>query len=377
MDPSSSLLPVAFQIFAVFTILLIGVFAAFMPYLMPKRECFAVTIPESAQSDPIIKLFKRRYASILLGLTIVFSILCALAAFANTPAQAVGIMGVSIVVLCVVTYGLMLYFRARVQELKRTRGWSNVGACSSAPVGMFELPKPLSLTWDVLFVPTILLCLFICWAGYSDIPQEIPRHIGMDGHVTSYFEKSPFVACFPALAMMFIDAILVFSHWSMLRSKKFTDPAAPAQSAWAYAMFLRAQTILIVAAGVLCGGVGVTMALSFVGVISIGQSAVVCLALVMIIALASIIVSAVYGQNGSRLIANVAVENGNQKLLRDNDRYWKLGIFYANPEDSALFLPERFGIGWTMNWGRPAAWVILGLLLLFIGGFIVALTLLG
>ncbi|WP_449138255.1 DUF5808 domain-containing protein, partial [Slackia sp.] len=46
-------------------------------------------------------------------------------------------------------------------------------------------------------------------------------------------------------------------------------------------------------------------------------------------------------------------------LLRDNDRYWKLGVFYFNREDPSLFLPGRFGIGWTMNWARPAAWAVL------------------
>ena len=40
----------------------------------------------------------------------------------------------------------------------------------------------------------------------------------------------------------------------------------------------------------------------------------------------------------------------------DDDRYWKLGIFYWNHDDASLFVPERFGIGWTINLGRPAAW---------------------
>jgi len=41
------------------------------------------------------------------------------------------------------------------------------------------------------------------------------------------------------------------------------------------------------------------------------------------------------------------------------DRYWKLGVFYWNPDDEALLVEKRFGIGYTLNFGRPASWVIL------------------
>jgi uncharacterized membrane protein len=36
----------------------------------------------------------------------------------------------------------------------------------------------------------------------------------------------------------------------------------------------------------------------------------------------------------------------------------------VNPADPRLVVPKRWGIGWTFNFARPVAWVILGLLLL-------------
>ena len=42
------------------------------------------------------------------------------------------------------------------------------------------------------------------------------------------------------------------------------------------------------------------------------------------------------------------------------------------PDDAALFLPERFGIGWTINLGRPAAWAFVVGFALVIAGFIAA-----
>ena len=45
-------------------------------------------------------------------------------------------------------------------------------------------------------------------------------------------------------------------------------------------------------------------------------------------------------------------------------QFWHAGLFYFNPNDSALMVPKRIGFGHTLNFGRPLAWVILGLILL-------------
>ena len=41
---------------------------------------------------------------------------------------------------------------------------------------------------------------------------------------------------------------------------------------------------------------------------------------------------------------------------------WKAGIFYVNHEDPALFVPKRFGIGYTLNFGNPWSWAVLALI---------------
>jgi uncharacterized membrane protein len=52
-------------------------------------------------------------------------------------------------------------------------------------------------------------------------------------------------------------------------------------------------------------------------------------------------------------------------IYRDDDRYWVGGFFYNNPDDPALFVPKRFGLGWTVNFGNPKGrLVFIGTLLL-------------
>ena len=47
---------------------------------------------------------------------------------------------------------------------------------------------------------------------------------------------------------------------------------------------------------------------------------------------------------------------------------WKFGIIYADSSDGRVVVRQRTGLGWTLNFGRPLAWVIL---VAFIG-FVVA-----
>jgi len=53
-----------------------------------------------------------------------------------------------------------------------------------------------------------------------------------------------------------------------------------------------------------------------------------------------------------------------REMPKEYMAHYKWGLFYVNPEDERLMVPKLLGIGWTFNFARPAAWWILGLLLL-------------
>jgi uncharacterized membrane protein len=44
---------------------------------------------------------------------------------------------------------------------------------------------------------------------------------------------------------------------------------------------------------------------------------------------------------------------------RTDDTRWKLGLFYYNPDDPALFVEKRFGLGHTVNLANRWAWLVL------------------
>ncbi|MFN7956902.1 MAG: DUF5808 domain-containing protein [Holophagaceae bacterium] len=50
-------------------------------------------------------------------------------------------------------------------------------------------------------------------------------------------------------------------------------------------------------------------------------------------------------------------------LSGGNPEHYRWGLFYVNAEDPALWVPKRFGLGWTLNFAHAASWWILLLLL--------------
>lgn len=352
---------------------LTGALFAFTPYLMPKRECFAVTVPDAAQADPYLRRLKRAFTAKVLGLTAALTLASALSlAFAPTQVF-LAVLCPAFLVLMVVGYALMLHSRAKVAAYKRERGWKAAGEQRAAFVGDDSFPKPLSLRWCLLYVPIILLTLAIGVAGYDAMPERIPMQVNLDGAVSRWADKSWGVVAFPVIFTMFMAACFCLGQWSILRSKKGSDPARPAVSAWAYGMFAHAQSILILGMGLLASLIGPLMQLTFVGVLTLAQTLVPLVVIVVIILVAALAVNVVYGQNGSRLIARM---DESDAMARDDDRFWKLGIFYVNRDDASLFLPERFGIGWTINWGRPAAWALTAGFVLVTAAFVAATLLL-
>lgn len=43
---------------------------------------------------------------------------------------------------------------------------------------------------------------------------------------------------------------------------------------------------------------------------------------------------------------------------------WRGGLLYVNAADPRLLVPKRSGLGWTFNFARPLAWVLLAVLML-------------
>ena len=364
---TDSLILMAFLIAIVF---LSGALLAAMPWFMKKNECFAVTIPESAQADVRFLAFRKRYAVAVLAVTLicafalgaVSSVTLGKMGSAADPDSLNAILAAAIVVAAtiplVASFALMLHYRKRVEAIKREEGWKAERDEAVALIGFEEAPVPPSLAWNVVYVPIVLVTLAIGLALYPSTPDLVPTHFDFAGNVNQWTPKGPALIAFPLLFEVFMAACFIFSHWMTIRSKKDIDPARPAISAYAYGAFARAECILLLVGGsVLTAVLGIVMILMMAEILSMLVTIALIIVATLILVGATIAIPIVYGQSGSRLVKRLE-ENGD--IIADNDEHWKEGIFYWNKDDASLILPKRFGVGWTMNWARPAAWLIVG-----------------
>lgn len=345
-----------------------GLLLAFMPYLMHRNECFAVTVPAVAQKDPRIVAFKKRYAVVMLAVTILATAVSLSAGVLVTGSAAeedgsAALLGgivecATILVPIAVSFTLMLRYRRKVMALKHTEGWAAKRRQAAAVVAEDDLPRALPLAWNLLYTPVVLGTLALGLALYPHMSDMIPMHADLAGNVTDYEPKTLGSALgFPLAIEAFLALCFTFCQWMMLRSKRPADPAAPATSALAYALFVRAQSVFLLAMGLLLStGIGVLFMLSSAGFIGLSQAGIIILLLCIPLVVGVLALSAAYGQNGSRVFKHM---QSNVPLLADDDEHWKLGVFYANPNDASLFVPKRFGIGWTMNFARPGTWGII------------------
>ncbi len=67
-----------------------------------------------------------------------------------------------------------------------------------------------------------------------------------------------------------------------------------------------------------------------------------------------------YGAGKSAgLTRSAGSDKPGSESARPDPRFVKAGLFYANPTDPAVFVPRRLGVGWTLNFANPWAWVFL------------------
>ena len=82
------------------------------------------------------------------------------------------------------------------------------------------------------------------------------------------------------------------------------------------------------------------------------------------------------GMTGDKIKVDLNEEPLDVQVADDDDQYWKGGLFYINKKDSSIFVPKRFGGGFTLNLGNPIGVIILiGIFLVIILGTLIPLIL--
>ncbi len=333
-----------------------GVTVALTPLVMRRDEVFAVTVPSAHHDNPEFKRYRRLYLVSVLAATLICMIATALLSFASEAAFTIGIIAACLVPL-IVSFVIFLRLRRKVQTIKEARGWQKIAEdLASADLSALPDKKLPSLWWSTLQLIPLILTLVIGFAFYARMPEQVPMQVNLSGQVARYAHKSYGLVFFVPAVQIFEGVIFTFVLWMIRKSRSTIDPLHPRSSMARFSQFARAQSIIILVFSIVLSAAFIFVQVSIVGFLSITAAAsafIVCLIPLLGVVLWSVVH---YGQGGARL-AHVAEDEA--AIARDDDRYWRLGVFYYNPDDPAIFIPKRFGVGWTNNFARPLTWVLI------------------
>lgn len=200
---------------------------------------------------------------------------------------------------------------------------------------------------------------------WDSIPERFPVHWGMNGRPNGWSARSVGGVYGPLVIGFVVCAVLeIFSygiaHWT--RRMDTHGPAADSES-----RFRNTQIAVLTAVQYLiAAGFGSVPFLALRA--NPNTSPPIGTFLLAIVAPGAIIFLILIrtGQGGASL-ARAGKESDiiQQQPVGDGtpDECWRAGMFYVNPDDPAVLVEKRFGIGYTLNFARPVAWILMAFIL--------------
>lgn len=345
--------------YAICFVPIVAMFAA-MPYIGRKTVCFGVSIPSGQHGNEELAALRKGYARSVLILGVVLTAAYIVLVFIVSEGIATMLLGVSMLVYLIAVYALYLRCWRQVKALKERLGWEMQAHSEAVADTRFASGKrAVSPAWFALHAVIILATVLVGVLLYDQIPEQVVQQTDLAGNVTRMAAKSPGLILFAPAMQAFMTLVFAFIYWSMLKTPPVLDPDNPQVSSKQNAVFRYRWSAWVVALGGLMLLVFLTIQLSFaqlIDMVAVGWVSMIAAGAGVVGAL---VLSLLTGQSGSRV--RLGKKADGEVIRRDDDKYWKAGMYYVNKDDPALFVEKRFGVGFTINFGRPAA------VLIFIG----------
>lgn len=348
---------------------------AIVPWVAGRHEVFGVTVPPDTFADARIRRYRIVFSIVVGALGAVSVLACFVLWRLAGVTMTFWCASVLSVLVMIAGFAIQQRFRRRVIAIKRERGWTTAGAKRMVIADDDMIPRPLTLWWDLVYVLVIAATITVGYAGYDHMPQRVPIHMDAAGIVNGWADKSPSVIWFAPLMELMLAAVMTGAHAAVLYAKRQVNTDSPTNPTRRYATMARAWSVYVLLVGVVTTlGIGMTIQLGTIGVLDLGLVGLTGAFAGAFALIGGIMVMLFYGQHDSHIgdgtITDDDSADGNGTdggtMPRDEDRYWYGGIIYVNRDDPTIWVPKRFGSGWTVNMGRPAVWVGTVILLILV-----------
>jgi uncharacterized membrane protein len=289
---------------------------------------------------------------------------------------------------------ITLYFAAfitgwkRAVRLKEDRGWAVSNTLfaeirSDAARGSLS---SLPYIWYVLGCIIVVAAIAVSIMQYPFAPDLVPVNFNLNMEPDRWAEKTWWVILQMPLINLGFLILMFFIAIGIIKVRLQIDPDNPQVSFAQHRVYRRRMGHAL---GFLAFVINIVLALA--GIMMIFPEAALwasgggiffwLIVLLSILAIAVVIAVVIKtGQGGCKVKVEIESNNTNADAPvlseskmpgRGDDKYWKLGMFYYNPEDPGLLVEDRFGSNLGFNYARlPAkiatAVLLLGLIALYV-----------
>jgi len=356
-------------LYVVFSILLLFILGLywFMPVLMLPTLPFGVRVPPDRSDAPVIIGARRDYR---VGVLVSGLLSLAIGGFcAQTISPILGASGELILAVVLLQINYYSAYR-RIKSVKARENWyEGVHQVVIADTEAHMHPGKFNKTLLILPVLLFVIMVVIAIVRYNALPAQVPTHFGLDGTPDRWSSRLTAVITMPAMGA-FMTALLSWMALAVTRARQQIDPANP-QADIQYQRKMRqlmSNMILWIAASVNLTFLLIELHITLVLPANINS----VLPLTLLPTLIIIVLLAVMLYEIKKLRANMpslsstsrtnemytTINQAERIAARDDDRYWLAGMIYYNPDDPAIWVSKRFGIGYTINLGNLTAKII-------------------
>lgn len=338
---------------------LVLLLALVLPSVTSPTVPFGVRVPAQRAGDPAVVGQARIYRwRVLISGFVVAGAGVGIFAVTGEPL----LLPLSVLVLVGLWYGCFFLAHQEIRAAKAAGGWfEGLHQGISVDTGLRTDPPRFPWLWLAPAVIITVATVVIGVLSYPSMPQILAVHYGAKGIPDRAAVKSVGAAFSLVFVQIGLTALLVGMATAIVHSRPDIDPARPVGSVHWYRQYtsLGAKALLGLVAMIDLAMLGSSL-LMWTGTVTPWAPLVVALPI-----LAAVVVAVV-------VLARNNVERGEGEedtglTHRDDDRYWRGGLFYINREDHALLVPRRFGLGWTLNLGNPRAAMLLAGVVALIG----------
>jgi uncharacterized membrane protein len=340
-------------------ILLIGLIAWLLPALVPRSVPFGVRIPAARAKAPVIIRQRRRYRYGIAAVTL------AVAAVVLATGDRPPLSGLAVAAELAGAFALFQVARRQIMAAKHREHWfGGLRQVVVADTALRTDPEPFPWRWAAPSIVLTVATVVIAILRYPHLPARLAVHFDAAGHADRYAPASLVWVFGPVAGQVVGTAVLVGLAALVLRSKAQLDAEEPQTAGVRHRRFVSSGArALLVGAACLSVAFLLTSLMAW-KLINLARPAGALVTVVPLLGVGVVVAVLVrVGQSGSRLRIRASPGSGwarrTSVVNRDDDRYWRVGLLYFNRDDPSLLVPHRFGLGWTLNLARPAAWAII------------------